>query len=61
MMKRWGFRTDDSCPRCKSPDETAPHVILCPHPSASKLWLEQFDSLQTWMRAQKRKETSLQA
>ena len=55
MMKRWGFRTDDSCPRCKSSNESAPHVILCPHPSATKLWLEQVESLKTWMRAQKTK------
>ena len=55
MMKRWGFRTDDSCPQCKSPDESSPHVILCPHPSVSKLWLEQAESLKTWMRVQKKK------
>ena len=55
MMKRWGFRTDDSCPRCKAAEESAPHVILCPHPSASKLWLEQVDSLKNWLKAQKTK------
>ena len=55
MMKRWGFRTDDSCPRCKSVDESALHVILCPHTSVSKLWLEQIEALKTWMNAQKQK------
>ena len=47
MMKRFGFLTDDSCPRCRSADESALHVILCPHPSVSKLWLEQIESLKT--------------
>ena len=55
MMKLWGFRTDDSCPRCKAVEESAPHVILCPHPAASKLWLEQVDSLKNWLKAQKTK------
>ena len=55
MMKRWGFRTDDSCPRCKSPNESALHVIICPHASASKLWLEQIEALKTWMKVQKTK------
>ena len=55
MMKRWGFRSDDSCPRCKSPEETSSHVILCPHPSVSKLWLEQLELLKTWLKVQKTK------
>ena len=53
MMKKWGFRTDSRCPRCKNPDESVTHVIVCPHPSASSTWSEQLDNLKQWMRAQK--------
>lgn len=34
MMKRWGFRKTDNCPRCKKTNETALHVLTCQHESA---------------------------
>ena len=53
MMKKWGFRTDSRCPRCKTPDESVILVIVCRHPSASNTWNEQIANLKQWMRSQK--------
>ena len=53
MMKQWSFRTDSRCPRCKSPDESVMHVILCPHSSAVALWHDRLTQLRQWMRVQK--------
>jgi hypothetical protein len=48
MMKRWGFRKHDRCPRCKKADETALHVIQCQHATAREEWTKQFEQLQKW-------------
>mmetsp|Transcript_11672 Transcript_11672/g.17823 ORF Transcript_11672/g.17823 Transcript_11672/m.17823 type:complete len:216 (+) Transcript_11672:440-1087(+) len=33
MVVRWNLRTNDSCPRCGAPEDTA-HIWRCPHPAA---------------------------
>ena len=61
MMKKRGFRTDSRCPRCKNPDESVIHVIVCQHPSASEIWNEQMSNLKQWLRSQKTNSNIIEA
>ena len=49
-LEKWGFRSDSRCPRCKNPDESVIHVIVCPHPCTNDLWNEQISNLKQWLR-----------
>lgn len=43
-------RNLDRCPRCKKPEETATHILLCNAPSATQLWEDELDRLKGWFR-----------
>ena len=49
MMKRWGFRKKDNCPRCRKENETALHVITCQHKTAKEEWDVEINNFQQWM------------
>ena len=53
MMKLWGFRAKDNCPRCKKTNETALHVITCQHSTAKETWDNELGILRQWLRHHK--------
>jgi hypothetical protein len=53
MMKRWGFRQNDRCPRCNRSNETALHVLTCQHATAKETWDEELKRFQEWLGQQK--------
>ena len=53
MMRRWGFRKSDRCPRCNRSNETALHVITCQHETANEKWDEGIKQFQEWLGQQK--------
>ena len=61
MMKKWGFRSESRCPRCKTSDESVTHVTVCPHPSALDAWKEQISTFQQWLRSQKTRGDIIEA
>ena len=50
MMKIWGFRDKDNCPRCKKANETALHVLTCQHETARGDWEVEIERLQEWFQ-----------
>lgn len=53
MMRRWGFRKDGRCPRCKAPEETSLHVLECKAKSAVDEWETQIGHLENWLNSQR--------
>ena len=49
MLKLWKHQAHDSCPRCGQEKETTQHVIQCKEESATKVWEEAVEHLDTWM------------
>jgi hypothetical protein len=49
VMKRWKFKPDDTCPRCRQCIETTVHILQCPAVEARTLWLQKIDELQSWL------------
>ena len=52
-LQRWKQQAHSLCPRCKVPNETALHCILCQHHSANALWMESISELHDWMLSTK--------
>ena len=49
LMKAWGKRESDECPRCGQPEESSAHVWQCRDPRAIRVWTESVDKLRQWM------------
>ena len=48
FMKLWGYTTDDRCPLCSQPEETAAHVPSCTDERAATEWQHQMEVLDHW-------------
>jgi hypothetical protein len=53
MMKLWGFRDKDNCPRCNKGNETSTHVLTCQHATACEDWATEITKLQEWFQHHK--------
>jgi len=51
-MQQWKFRTTAQCPRCHNPLENKSHILKCPAPAASALWITSISHLKQWLREQ---------
>jgi len=51
-MQRWKFHTTAQCPQCHNPLEDKSHILKCPAPAASALWITSISHLKQWLREQ---------
>jgi hypothetical protein len=58
MMKRWGKRLTDTCPRCPEVEDVS-HVWTCQAPAATHIWQAAINGLQIWFREQKKQLPAL--
>ena len=49
-LRQWKWQAHSNCPRCLLPDESAQHVLQCPHDESTRLWEKSIESLRTWMQ-----------
>jgi hypothetical protein len=49
MLKIYNYQNHTKCPRCEENNETTSHVLQCRHPSATDIWTQSLENLETWM------------
>lgn len=50
-MKRWGMRSEDSCPCCGQADESETHLYECTSPAMLEARCQAITQFQIWMRS----------
>ena len=50
-LQRWKEQTHSKCPRCLTDNETAEHVVSCPHADASLIWTTGVADIRDWMHS----------